>query len=155
MSVLVASRRSGLRTRGNTFIKGSCMSIYSCRFHFKCTWLLPEPMYGPYPPYCIPFLKLSYSAHQLRCLMQEERTYYFQDIPVHSLSIPILPQLLLRFSLMHHRYSPPYQRPAPTTSPLLDSFELCNLLSGLLLLEYHMRLKGVCFCSSAHQSHPI
>lgn len=80
------------------------------------------------------------------------KTYYSQDTPIHSPSTPIHPKLLSQSLPMRRRYSLPYQHRVPTTLPLLDSFGLCNLLFGLLLPEYRMKLGDVCFCSSARYS---
>jgi len=136
-AIEVVVRRSGLEAM-HLFIKGRCMSI-SFPSTSSTHSFLSKLHVCPYPPYCIPVLKLSYSAHQCPSRRKVKRTYYSQGTPIHSPSIPIPPKLLSSSAPMLHPYFPPYQRRAPTTLPLPSFFGLCNLLFGSLLLEYRTK----------------
>jgi hypothetical protein len=142
-------RVSAFRPRGNAFIKGRCMSI---SYLSKPLQLLPQVACTASPcfPYSVPALlhplpEIIVYYSSVSITKKSEKTYCSQDNPSHSPSTPIHPKLLSLSSPTLHPYFLLYQRRVPTTLPLLDSFGLCSLLFGLLLLEYRMRLGGVCF----------
>lgn len=121
--------------------------------------LQPQVAYtsASYPSYCIsallhPLPEIIVFCPSAPMHGEGRKTYYSPDTPIHSLSIPNHPKLLLLSSLALHLYFPPYQHRAPTTLPLLDSFGLCSLLFGSLLPEYRMKLGGACSYLSVFRS---